>query len=72
MSCRAGITTDPERRKIEWQHAYPNMQNWEQKRFPSRAAAQAWEELQVFCERHRGGAEPEKPGAVWWGYRFEF
>lgn len=29
MPCRVGMTTDPARRKKEWESEYPNLHDWE-------------------------------------------
>ncbi len=29
MACRVGITTDPKRRKQEWEEEYPSLRDWE-------------------------------------------
>ena len=72
MGCRVGITTRPSERKAEWQQRYPNMRNWQLVGpFANRTAAQAWENQQP-CEKSGGGADPDSPGAKWYGYRFDF
>jgi hypothetical protein len=72
MGCRAGITTRPADRKAEWQQEYPNMRNWQKVGpFGSRKEAQSWEDRQP-CVKHGGGADPDSPGAKWYGYRFDF
>ena len=69
---RAGITTNPERRKIEWASKYPRMSNWrEAGPFLSRKDAQAWENAQEDCQKSAGGREPDHPFVLWYGYRFD-
>ena len=73
MACRAGITTDPWRRKNEWERKYPGMSNWQETGpFASRSEAQAWENAQRSCEKAPGGATPDNPNTKWYGYRFNF
>ena len=72
MSCYAGITTDPERRKEEHKINYPNLYNWEQQPFSSRKSAQEWEDRQTECHREGGGREPDNPNAIWYGYKFYY
>ena len=67
MSCYAGITTNPEKRKKEHQQKY-KLSNWEQRDFSSREAAQAWEDKQTQCKHHPGGKDPN----TWYGYRFDY
>ncbi len=72
MACRAGITTRLDERKTEWQQRYPGMRNWQAfGPFSSRSTAQKWEDSQP-CEKSGGGADPDAPGAKWYGYRFDF
>ena len=73
MACRAGITTRLEERKQEWQRQYAGMRNWQTSGpFANRAAAQKWEDAQYGCDKSGGGADPDSPGATWYGYRFDF
>lgn len=72
MPCRAGITTRPDERRKEWLQRRPGMRNWEATPFSSRATAQVWEDAQYSCEKSGGGADPDSPGATWYGYRFDF
>lgn len=72
MGCRVGITTRPAARKTEWEQKYPQMRNWQlTSPFANRAAAQAWEDSQAGCDKSGGGADPDQPGAKWYGYRFD-
>ena len=72
--CRAGITTDLERRKKEHFDDYPTMFSWNSKEgaFPSREAAQDWEDEQENCEKSGGGRNPDDPNAKWYGYWFYY
>ena len=70
MSCYAGITTDPERRKEEHKRNYPNLHGWEQHSFHSRASAQEWEDRQIECQKEGGGREPNNLEVTWYGYKF--
>lgn len=70
MPCYAGITTDLETRKATHKRNYPNLYGWKQQAFPSREAAQAWENRQTECHKEGGGREPDNPGATWYGYKF--
>ncbi|MGI9337783.1 MAG: hypothetical protein ACR2P4_04650 [Gammaproteobacteria bacterium] len=72
MGCRAGITTDPWRRKNEWERKYPSLSNWQEKAFSSREAAQRWENAQQSCDKSGGGNNPDNPNAKWYGYRFDY
>lgn len=73
MACRVGITTRPNERRQEWQLKYPNLRNWQTVGpFPSRQAAQGWEDSQTSCERSGGGNDPDNPSARWYGYSFNF
>lgn len=74
MACRVGITTDPNRRKAEWQIQHPNLRNWQIiGQHNSRSAAQA-QEIQVAntynCTAYPGGEGPEN--AIWYVYYFEY
>lgn len=72
---KAGITTNPERRRNEWARRYPTMSNWQAEGpFFSRKDAQKWEKAQVGYERSAGGRDPDPkhPFALWYGYRFDY
>jgi hypothetical protein len=72
MPRKAGITTRPRERRLEWMRQYPVMHNWQLLGpFVSRDQALAWETLQHDCERSGADAEADVEGARWWGYRFE-
>lgn len=73
MPGRAGITTRPHERRLEWMREHPALRGWRQfGPFVSREQAQAWENLQRGCERSGDGAERDTAGARWWGYRFDY
>ena len=73
MPCRAGITTRPDERKKEWKQKEPTMRNWKLVGpFPSREAAQAWEDQQLLCTKHGGGSDPDGILTEWYGYRFDY
>lgn len=59
MACRIGITTDPDRRKTEWQREYPNLRNWQiLETHNTKPAAQAAEDRLAKaygCVAHPGG-----------------
>lgn len=74
MSCRIGITTDPERRKSEHQRDYPSLRNWMiLSTHTTKSAAQTAEDRAKLtfpnCSAHRGGAGPEF--ATWCLYKFD-
>ena len=70
---RAGITTDLVGRKGYWKSQYAILANWEVKGpFPTRQAAQDWENKQYGCERSPGGAYSQNPNDLWYGYRFDW
>ena len=74
MACRVGITTDPQRRKQEWEEEYPWLRRWTIiSRHSTRSAAQTKENQEARnrgCEAHPGGAGPER--ATWYVYYFEY
>jgi len=74
MSCRVGITTDPKRRRQEWEQKYSNLKNWEEHGpYASRDHAQRIENSmasQRSCVSHQGGREPEH--GPWYVYYFEY
>jgi hypothetical protein len=76
MSCRIGITTDPERRRGEWGSKYPTLKNWEIIAGPykTKGEAQAMEtdlSQAQGCEAAPGGDNPSDPRAKWYVYRFD-
>jgi len=71
MSCYAGITQDPGRRKAEHLREHPNMTNWKVVgQFNTKAEAQAWENQQTQCDRHPGGGGTGD--GFWYGYTFDY
>ena len=76
MSCRIGITTDPETRKAFWELKQVTMSDWQiLESHESKADAQAREtELaeKYECEAHAGGAVSDNPNARWHVYYFKY
>ncbi len=78
ISCRIGMTTNPERRKKEWERDYRkqgnNIISWNiVKTYKSKSAAQEFETKEAKkqnCEAHSGGRGPEK--ATWYVYKLEY
>ena len=74
MPCQIGITTNPDRRKQEWQNQRPSLRNWtilEQHR--TKTAAQQAENRfarQHGCNSGSGGDGPEN--ANWFVYKFDY
>ena len=75
MACRVGITTDPERRRQEWE-SKANVQNWQiVGQGLTRQQAQNRENeiaRQQGCEASPGGNDPDNGSASWYVYRFDF
>jgi len=73
MACKVGITTDPKRRKKEWQQKYPSLHNWKTHgQFDTKTKAQQAENefaQSHGCEAHPGGGGKER--AKWHLYSFE-
>ncbi|MCK4347806.1 MAG: hypothetical protein KAW47_04235 [Thermoplasmatales archaeon] len=73
MHCRVGITTNPDRRRDEWQDKVIGFRNWKiVNQFDNRDAAQAFENQYARehgCEAHPGGDEAS---GIWHVYYFEF
>ena len=73
MLCRVGITTDPERRRKEWEKEVVGLSGWEiLATFPTKEKAQAYEDQYAAnsgCKGHAGG--PDTPG-TWSVYRFDY
>ena len=73
MACRVGITTDPARRKQEWESKYSTLRNWRiVSEHGSKSEAQEVEnriEDACGCDAHHGGDGPEN--AYWYVYVFE-
>ena len=74
MACRVGITTDPERRKQEWEREQPTLRRWRiLSTHRTRSAAQTRENQEARnrgCQAHPGGPGPER--ATWRVYYFEY
>ena len=72
MACRVGITTNPERRKKEWQQEYPHLWDWTIiAKYGTKSAAQARENQEAKrrgCASSPGGGGPEV--ATWHVYFF--
>ena len=68
----SGITTNPARRRREHEAAKKYVHNWKLANgghpFPSRAAAQAWEDAQI--GEHEGGGATGT--GSWYGYSFDY
>lgn len=74
MGCRVGITTDPDRRKREWQQEYPNLWDWKLlAEYATKSAAQARENEEAArrsCDSGYGGPGDEYD--TWHVYYFRF
>ncbi|MXY35922.1 MAG: hypothetical protein F4052_08490 [Dehalococcoidia bacterium] len=74
MACQVGITTDPDRRRSEWERDRPRLSHWRLvSTHRSKSAAQRAEI--DYAERNNcnygvGGAGPEV--ATWYVYRFSY
>jgi hypothetical protein len=76
MPCRIGITTNPGRRKREWQEEHPNLRDWEiLGRYDTRRQAQAVEN-RLTTENGwysaPGGREPNNANTKWAVYKFYY
>lgn len=75
MPCRIGITTNPARRRAEWESEYPSLYGWEQRGpYSERSDAQRAETslaLEHDCEAAPGGADPDS-GRSWYVYKFNY
>lgn len=74
MPCRIGITTDPDRRKSEWEGKYPTLTNWELLKGPlaTKQEAQVSETTlsqDLGCESAPGG---DDPFVKWYVYKFDY
>lgn len=72
---KAGITTDPWRRKGEWEHKHPKMFNWhEAGPFRGHKAAVEWENEQgaLGYQTSNGGDDLGNLRATRYGYRFNY
>lgn len=74
MGCRVGITTNPSRRKQEWQQKYPNLWDWTLlAKYATKSAAQARENeeaARLGCDSGSGGSGNEHD--TWYVYYFRF
>ena len=74
MPCRVGITTNPERRKKEWQDEHPGLYDWEIiATYTNKSAAQERETREARsrgCKSGSGGGGPEY--ATWYVYYFRY
>ena len=74
LACQVGITTDPERRKKEWQAQRPTLRNWMVlAEYNNKSAAPARETQEASrrgCNSGVGGTGPEY--ATWHVYYFEY
>ena len=77
MACRIGITTDPDRRKQEWEAEHPLMTDWQIMGGPYvfKSDAQAEEDRLAAlhgCEASGGGDDPDTPFSQWYVYGFNY
>lgn len=74
MVCRIGITTDPDKRKKDWENQYPSLYDWKilEKCYSKYDAQNAENRFarQYGCESHPGGSGEE--GGVWYVYKFSY
>lgn len=74
MPCRVGITTDPDRRKADWDRHVVGLRNWKiVGKHRSKSAAQKAETVyarQSGCVSKPGGGGQER--ATWYVYRFTY
>ena len=74
MACRAGITTDLQGRKSDWEEVGRKegykVSGWTKYGpFANQQKAQEWENKQTDCKRSGGGRPSTK---TWHGYRFNW
>lgn len=73
MPCRVGITTDPDRRRAEWEAEVVGLSGWRRLgTYPTKAQAQAHEDdyaRKTGCLAHAGGPAAAGP---WHVYRFDY
>ena len=73
MPCRVGITTEPDRRREEWEKQVIGFRNWRiLEQFDNRDDAQDYEDEYANehnCEAHPGG---EEASGTWYVYYFKF
>ena len=71
IHCKIGMTTDPKRRKAEWERKYPDLEWKTLQKYDSKSAAQSAEKRlanKYDCEAHGGGSGSKyKP---WYTYKF--
>ena len=71
--CRVGITTDPERRKAEWERHYPSMYGWRiLATYPTKEAAQAHEDGVRFKKGCVGSPGGDDAPGDWSVYQFQY
>jgi len=75
MTCRIGISTDPERRKAEWENLYRNIRDWQILAGPFNLKSEAQQEetrlaQKHSCESHAGGDDSDNPFEKWYVYGF--
>ena len=79
MPCRVGITTDPSKRKGEWERQVVGMKNWKEDFMGWKSTAQSEENrrymfcnttLRGECHAHPGGGDPDEYG--WYVYEFDY
>lgn len=74
MACQVGITTDPDRRKAEWERERPRLRNWMiLSTHSTKSAAQTAENRQAAaygCNSGAGGGGSEY--ATWYVYKFDY
>ncbi len=76
MSCRIGITTNPNRRKQEWKKIHPSLTNWQiLAKADTKSEAQEQETKLAHkygCEAHQGGDDPDSHIVIWYVYYFKY
>ena len=74
MPCQVGITTDPGRRRQEWERERPTLRNWRiLSQHQTKTAAQQAENREARargCNSGAGGDGPER--AAWSVYYFDY
>jgi len=73
MPCRVGITTNPQRRRSDWENQVVGLTNWRiLAQYRTKSKAQEHENryaARIGCLAHAGG--PDTPG-IWHVYRFDY
>ncbi len=73
MPCRVGITTDPQKRKLQWERRVVGLTNWKLlgKYHGKENARQKGAEYAATagCNAHSGGPDIRGP---WYVYRFDY